>query len=61
MLGAAPDPEVQQLISLGIWHLSGVVAEPDPQASPWPCHLPIKSDAQFYLLCVFRVWGWGGW
>lgn len=49
VFGAAPDPEVQQLIFLWIWPLSGVIAKPDPQTSPWPCHLTSKSDVHFYF------------
>lgn len=49
VFGAAPDPEVQQLIFLWIWPLSGVIAKPNPQTSPWPCHLTSKSDVHFYF------------
>lgn len=48
MLGAAPDPEVQQLIFLRIRHLSRVVAKPNPQTSPWSCDLATKADV--YIL-----------
>lgn len=49
MLGAAPDPEVQQLIFFWIWHLSGIIAKPNPQTSPRSCHLTIKSDVHFHF------------
>lgn len=49
MLGAAPDPEVQQLIFLWIWHLSGVIAKPNPQASPWSSHLTTKPDVHYHF------------
>ena len=56
MLGATADPEVQQLVFLGLWGLPGVIAQPHPQTSPRPCHLQRSTPCFTFIWAEKKCW-----
>lgn len=56
MLGATADPEVQQLVFLGLWGLPGVIAQPHPQTSPRPCHLQRSTQCFIFIWAEKKCW-----